>query len=88
MEIRQRVTAVSRRLRDGVRSAAGGNTETNTDETDRDDRGTRDGVADSVGNLFHCSRCSAVYIATDKRVCSECEEEVEQVRSTLACRGP
>ncbi|WP_137288188.1 hypothetical protein [Natronorubrum halophilum] len=38
---------------------------------------------DAPGNLFHCSTCGTVYIDSEKRVCSTCDETVEEVRSTL-----
>ena len=37
-------------------------------------------------DLFHCSSCDTVYVATGKRTCSKCEGAVEQVRSTLRNR--
>jgi len=88
MGIRQNATSLSQRLRKRVRSTLTNEPETAVDETDRGDRDSGPSVSDSFGNLFHCSRCSVVYIAAEKRICSECDEEVEQVRSTLACRGP
>ncbi|QLG48777.1 hypothetical protein [Natrinema halophilum] len=91
MGIRQSATSFSHRLREQVRSTVLG-TGTREDETTLGDRPTTetvsDRVTDSLGNLFHCSRCSVVYIAAEKHTCSECDQEVEQVRSTLACQGP
>ena len=40
----------------------------------------------SQSDLFHCSSCDTVYVATGKRTCSKCETDVEQVRSTLRNR--
>lgn len=73
------------RLRDRIRSTlfADG-------ETADDGAGSREAPAeqsptnpDAPGNLFHCATCGVVYIDSQKDVCSECEEDVEQVRSTL-----
>jgi len=86
MGIRRTATTVSYRLRDRIQSAL--TSERDETETTRDDREPRNTVSDSVGNLFHCSRCRVVYIATEKHSCSECDGDVEQVRSTLACRSP
>ncbi|WP_226039118.1 hypothetical protein [Natrinema sp. DC36] len=84
MGIRQNATSFSQRLRERVQSTLTNETETAADESDR---GRGDSVSSRFGNLFHCSRCGDVYIATEKRVCSGCDEEVEQVSSTLACNG-
>ncbi|SER91920.1 hypothetical protein [Natrinema salaciae] len=89
MRIRQTTASFSRRLRERVRSTLLNEPESASSRPTRGDgRGDGDGISDSFGNLFHCSRCSDVYIATEKRVCPECDEEVEQVRSTLACNAP
>ncbi|QLK27227.1 hypothetical protein HYG81_06390 [Natrinema zhouii] len=82
MGIQQNAMSVSRQLRDRVRSTLTNETETADDESPHSEHGDADHV--SFGNLFHCSRCGDVYIATEKRVCSGCDTEVEQVRSTLA----
>ncbi|OVE84381.1 hypothetical protein [Natronolimnobius baerhuensis] len=50
------------------------------------DRDDATGQTDASGNLFHCSSCGVVYIATAKQSCTTCETDVEQVRSTLSCR--
>lgn len=86
MGIRQNATSFSQRLRERVRSTLTNETETAGDERGNDRESGRS-VSNSFGNLFHCSRCGVVYIATEKRVCSQCDEDVEQVRSTLACRS-
>ncbi|WP_254524901.1 hypothetical protein [Natrinema caseinilyticum] len=87
MRIRETETSFSTRLRERVRLTLLG---ASGDEEPSDDRPTPDTVSDrvtdSLGNLFQCSRCSVVYIAVDKHTCSECDQEVEQVRSTLACQ--
>ncbi|WP_222917529.1 hypothetical protein [Natrinema sp. SYSU A 869] len=88
MTIRQSAASFSRRLRDQVRSTLTDETGMVGNETAQGDHGEAECVSNSFGNLFHCSRCGDVYIATEKRICSECDEEVEQVRSTLACNGP
>ncbi|WP_408957503.1 hypothetical protein [Natrinema sp. 74] len=88
MEIRRDAMSLSQRLRERVRSTLTNDPEPAVDETETAGRESGRSVSDSFGNLFHCSRCSVVYIATEKRVCSQCEEDVEQVRSTLACQGP
>ncbi|PCR89358.1 hypothetical protein [Natrinema ejinorense] len=83
MGIRQNAVSLSRRLRELVRSTLRGPGNERGNGTDPDDEAET--AVESHGNLFHCSRCSAVYIATEKRVCSQCETEVDQVRSTLSC---
>jgi uncharacterized paraquat-inducible protein A len=84
MGILQTVASLSCRLRKRVRSALRDSENERDDGTDPgDEEGTA--VTESGGNLFHCSRCNAVYIATEKQVCPACETEVDQVRSTLAC---
>ena len=87
MESRPNATSLVRRLRERVRSTVTGEPKTTDTDTNHADHGSGDGVSNSFGNLFHCSRCSDVYIATEKRVCPACKGEVEQVRSTLACNG-
>ncbi|MDF9744324.1 hypothetical protein [Natrinema salsiterrestre] len=83
MGIRQDAVSLSRRLRERVRSAVRDSGDGREDRTDpEDDTGS---AVESSGNLFQCSRCSAVYIAAEKHVCPHCETEVDQVRSTLAC---
>ncbi|WP_265112337.1 hypothetical protein [Halosolutus halophilus] len=92
MQLQRQMTSFTRlgRLRDRVRSTLSPETDgaASTADADRRDEGSEptDSSARSVGNLFHCSTCAVVYIAAEKQVCSECECEVEQVRSTLACR--
>ncbi|WP_226480267.1 hypothetical protein [Natrinema amylolyticum] len=87
MNLRQNAASFSRRLQEQVRSTLTDEPKTAGDETAEGDRGEAERVSNAFGNLFHCSRCGDVYIATEKRVCSGCDEEVEQVRSTLACNG-
>ncbi|MGQ3411013.1 hypothetical protein ACT4ML_01960 [Natrinema sp. LN54] len=87
MGIKNNVTSFSHRLREQVQSTLLDEPETAGDETAHGDDGGEERVSNSFGNLFHCSRCGDVYIATEKRVCSDCDAEVEQVRSTLACNG-
>ncbi|WP_130498738.1 hypothetical protein [Natrinema hispanicum] len=88
MGIRRNATAASRRLRGRLRAALLHDRDATGTETTRDDGETEHAVSKSVGNLFHCSRCRIVYIAAEKRSCSQCDGDVEEVRSTLACRGP
>ncbi|WP_245550067.1 hypothetical protein [Halopiger xanaduensis] len=71
------------RLVDRVRSAIDGSEPT---ASEADDRAEDESRVDAPGNLFHCSACGTVYIADEKQFCPTCETEVEQVRSTLACR--
>ncbi|MFC4542261.1 hypothetical protein ACFO5R_10005 [Halosolutus amylolyticus] len=92
MQLDQRLSSFPRldRLRDCVRSTLAPGSDGATSTTDTGTRGTgsepADSTARSAGNLFHCPTCAVVYIASEKHVCSNCEGEVEQVRSTLACR--
>lgn len=83
MGIRQNAVSFSRRLREQIRSALRTPGDERGNGTDPD--GETGTTVESRGNLFHCSRCSAVYIATEKCVCPKCETEVDEVRSTLAC---
>ncbi len=72
------------RLRSRIRSTLFGSEDGSSDETDHGNVG--DAVEpnpDAPGNLFHCSTCGTVYIDSEKRSCSECEEDVHEVRSTL-----
>ncbi|RKD94693.1 hypothetical protein [Halopiger aswanensis] len=71
------------RLVDRVRSAIDGSERT---PAEAEDQAEAEGQVDAPGNLFHCSTCGTVYIADEKQFCPTCETEVEQVRSTLACR--
>ncbi|MFB1065771.1 hypothetical protein [Natrinema sp. H-ect4] len=84
MGIQQNAMSFSRQLRERVRSTLTNETGTADDESPHSEHGDADHVSSSFGNLFHCSRCGDVYIATEKRICSGCDMEVEQVRSTLA----
>ncbi|TMT87412.1 hypothetical protein E2L06_12790 [Haloterrigena sp. H1] len=88
MGIRRNATTITRRLHDQIRSALLNKRDTTETETPRDGGETGTNVSTSAGNLFHCSRCRIVYIAAEKRRCSQCDGDVEEVRSTLACRGP
>jgi len=83
--------SLSSRLRERVRSTLFEPAGSGSDETGGEDgpaggtkRG-RGGHPDAPGNLFHCPQCGVVYIDAEKRVCSQCETDVERVRSTLAC---
>ncbi len=76
------------RIRDRIRSTLFAADETPTADTSADDtadEATDDQSAtnpDAPGNLFHCSTCGTVYIASEKHVCSNCDVPVEEVRST------
>jgi len=76
------------RLRDRVRSTLHPTWSEETRESDEDDLASTeaDTESDGTGNLFHCHQCGVVFIATEKETCSQCDVEVEQVRSTLSCR--
>lgn len=87
MGIKTNVTSFSHRLRKQVQSTLRDDPETADDESARGGDEKAERTSTSFGNLFHCSHCGDVYIATEKRVCSNCDAEVEQVRSTLACNG-
>ncbi|RQH00476.1 hypothetical protein [Natrarchaeobius oligotrophus] len=73
------------RLRQRVRSALEETRETaglsRADSGNGSERS--DGGGESSGNLFHCSTCGSVYIASEKRVCAKCDQQVEQVSSTF-----
>ncbi|WP_247001641.1 hypothetical protein [Halosolutus gelatinilyticus] len=90
MDLRQTMDSRSRlgRLRDRVRSSLRTDATGAAPESKADAGGesaARKGAADdSIGNLFHCSTCRVVYIAAEKDVCSECENDVERVRSTFS----
>ncbi|ELY67763.1 hypothetical protein [Natrinema versiforme] len=86
MGIKTNVTSFSHRLREQVQSTLRDDSETADDEPVHGDE-EAERIPNSSGNLFHCSHCGDVYIATEKRVCSNCDAEVDQVRSTLACNG-
>ncbi len=92
MQLRQQLRSSSRlgRLRDRVRSTLSPKTDDIGKRTGNGgpsaSPGTAETTDDSTGNLFHCSTCSVVFIAEEKQICSECENEVEQVPSTLSCR--
>lgn len=71
------------RLRDRIRSTlfssdARSATDSGTEEVSPPRRDP-----DAPGNLFQCSTCRTVYIDAEKTECSNCEEAVEEVRSTL-----
>ncbi|MDQ2049772.1 hypothetical protein RBH26_04685 [Natronolimnohabitans sp. A-GB9] len=77
------------RLRNRIRSTLFGSDE-GTDDDAAGEETTHDEPDDHAdpnpqapGNLFQCSTCGTVYIDAEKRVCSECDDDVEQVRSTL-----
>ncbi|RQG91085.1 hypothetical protein EA462_03530 [Natrarchaeobius halalkaliphilus] len=93
MDSRNKLTSVPSlgSLRKRVRTTLSGSRPRTNRSTDADlecdsDGKSPSGSPDSPGNLFHCSTCRTVYIAHDKRVCSECDEDLEQVSSTLSCR--
>ncbi|QSW99146.1 hypothetical protein [Haloterrigena alkaliphila] len=72
------------RLRNRIRSTLFAGEEASTDDADADV--TEESAAatpTAPGNLFHCASCGTVYIDSEKRVCSGCDEGVEEVRSTL-----
>lgn len=75
------------RLRERIRSTLFASSDRSTGETDGAGAAGsgRDAEPnpDAPGNLFQCSSCGTVYIDAEKRACSECETDVEQVRSTL-----
>ena len=48
---------------------------------DSEDAGDENRVS---AGLFRCSECERVYIATDKRTCSNCNGAVQQVPATLS----
>ncbi|AGB30769.1 hypothetical protein C488_03615 [Natrinema pellirubrum DSM 15624] len=91
MDSRRKSQSLSSRLRERVRSTLlvpGRSRDTETDggtDAAEASAGDRGGDPDAPGNLFHCSNCGLVYIDAEKRVCSQCETDVERVRSTLAC---
>ena len=70
------------RLRDRIRSTLFSGGDRNADDADEPDESSATNP-DAPGNLFQCARCGTVYIDSEKRRCSECEEDVEQVRSEL-----
>ncbi|SEV79746.1 hypothetical protein [Natrinema salifodinae] len=87
MNIRQRSTSFSNRLREHVRSTLLEPTDARWDGPGDDQTADAEPEQEATasGNLFHCARCSVVYIAAEKQTCPECDGDVEQVRSTLAC---
>ncbi len=92
MTRRQQVGSSSRlgRLRDRIRSTfTAGTSDATAVADDRATAAHRESAresGDATGNLFQCPTCSVVFIAEEKQQCSECENEVEQVRSTLSCQ--
>lgn len=38
---------------------------------------------ETSSSLFRCLECGTVYIATEKRTCSQCQSAVEQVSASL-----
>ncbi len=73
------------RLRDRIRSTLfAGRNATADDAVDHESAAEqRPTNPDAPGNLFHCSTCGNVYIDSEKSSCTACEEDVEQVSSTL-----
>jgi len=65
MGIQQNAMSFSRQLREQVRSTLTNETGTADDESPHSEHGDADHVSSSFGNLFHCSRCGDVYIATE-----------------------
>ncbi|WP_049925806.1 hypothetical protein [Halopiger goleimassiliensis] len=76
------------RLRNRLESALGGTSTPDgaTSDGQSDAANAEESNPDAPGNLFHCPRCGLVYIAAEKGRCSQCDGDVEQVRSTLANR--
>ncbi|RQG93896.1 hypothetical protein [Natrarchaeobius chitinivorans] len=74
------------RLRDRVRASLPFDERSSETESlkasDRRSNGSSS-TDDDTGNLFHCETCGVVYIATEKEVCSTCDDDLEQVRSTF-----
>lgn len=73
------------RLRDRIRSTLFAGEETTGDDA-TDHGGVEDRSPtnpDAPGNLFHCATCGTVYIDSEKTVCTQCDKDVEEVRSTL-----
>ena len=70
------------RIRDRIRSTLFADAERTADDADTE-ADEQSPNPDAPGNLFHCSSCGTVYIDSEKRVCSECDEDVEEVRSEL-----
>ncbi|WP_440771449.1 hypothetical protein [Natronorubrum sp. DTA28] len=72
------------RLRDRIRSTLfAGRDASGEDAVDKSAAEQRPTNPDAPGNLFHCSTCGNVYIDSEKSSCTACEEDVEQVSSTL-----
>lgn len=77
---------IQKRIRSVLRLTSGAAARSGTGDAGQRASSGSEQTVDAPGNLFHCSTCGSVYIAVEKDVCPECETEVEQVRSTLACR--
>lgn len=45
---------------------------------------TSESAGGQQSQLYSCSSCEKVYVATEKSHCSNCEETVEEVPATLA----
>ncbi|MXV62220.1 hypothetical protein GS429_09130 [Natronorubrum sp. JWXQ-INN-674] len=73
------------RLRDRIRSTLFTDTETTDDAPGAREQAAEPSTPspDAPGNLFHCATCGTVYIDAEKSRCSTCDEDVEQVSSTL-----
>ena len=71
-----------RRLRDRIRTTLFSSGDRSTTDEDDEAAPSRPNP-DAPGNLFQCSTCGTVYIDAQKSHCSTCDEDVEEVRSTL-----
>ena len=63
---------------DQVRSVVGAGQSESGPESDREERRDGEGT-DAEACLFECPTCERVFIDTEKRICSECDAEVELV---------
>jgi uncharacterized paraquat-inducible protein A len=78
---------------EGVRSAVGSlvaafprtgvHEHSDGDDSETEDTTPSDASGERVtSGLYHCSTCETVYIAAEKRECSQCRKPVERVRKT------
>ncbi len=50
----------------------------------KEQTGSADQPETAKSHLYHCSTCDNVYIAPDKKICSQCNTPVERVPSALS----